>query len=85
MEPTMDDEMSDAEGNAMRSVATFLDRERANRRSARRTWYSLLGLLVGVGALHAMTLAGWLPPEGRDVIASASAVGAVGFGVLAQR
>ncbi len=85
MESTIDEQTSDAEGNAMRSVATFLDRERANRQSARRTWYSLLGLLVGVGALHAMTLAGWLPPEGRDVIASASAVGAVGLGVLAQR
>ena len=81
----MDEEVSEAEASAMRSVATFLDRERANRRSARRTWYSLLGLVVGVGALHAMTLAGWLPPEGRDVIASASAVGAVGLGVLAQR
>jgi hypothetical protein len=83
--PAMDEEVSEAEASAMRSVATFLDRERANRRSARRTWYSLLGLVVGVGALHAMTLAGWLPPEGRDVIASASAVGAVGLGVLAQR
>lgn len=78
----MDEEVSEAEANAMRSVATFLDRERAKRRSVRRTWIGLLGLLVGVGVLHAMTIAGWLPPEGRDVIASASAVG---LGVLAQR
>jgi hypothetical protein len=78
----VDEDGSEAEANAMRSVATFLDRERAKRRSVRRTWIGLLGLLVGVGALHAMTIAGWLPPEGRDVIASASAVG---LGVLAQR
>lgn len=78
----MDEDVSDAEANAMRSVATFLDSERAKRRRARRTWFGLLGLLAGVGFLHAMTLAGWLPPEGRDVIASASAVG---LGVLAQR
>jgi hypothetical protein len=78
----MDEEVPDAEATAMRLVVTFLDRERAQRRSARRTWFGLLGLLAGVGALHAMTLAGWLPPEGRDVIASASAVG---LGVLAQR
>ena len=77
----MDEDLSEAE-SAMRSVATFLDRERSRRRSARRTWFGLLGLIVGVGALHAMTVAGWLPPEGRDVIASASAVG---LGVLAQR
>ena len=77
----MDQDSSEAE-SAMRSVATFLDRERSRRRSARRTWFGLLGLIVGVGALHAMTVAGWLPPEGRDVIASASAVG---LGVLAQR
>jgi hypothetical protein len=80
--PTVDEDVSEAEANAMRSVATFLDRERANRRSVRRTWIGLLGLLVGVGVLHAMTVAGWLPPEGRDVIASASALG---LGVLAQR
>jgi len=78
----MDEDVSDAEVKAMRSVATFLDGERAKRRSARRTWFGLLALLAGVGVLHAMTLAGWLPPEGRDVIASASAVG---LGVLAQR
>ena len=78
----MDEDPSEAEASAMRSVATFLDRERAKRRSVRRTWIGLLGLLVGVGVLHAMTIAGWLPPEGRDVIASASAVG---LGVLAQR
>lgn len=78
----MDEDVPEAEASAMRSVATFLDRERAQRRSARRTWFGLLGLLAGVGALHAMTVAGWLPPEGRDVIASASAVG---LGVLAQR
>jgi len=78
----MDEGVSDAEANAMRSVATFLASERSKRRSARRTWVGLLGLLAGVGVLHAMTVAGWLPPEGRDVIASASAVG---FGVLAQR
>lgn len=78
----MDEDLSEAEASAMRSVATFLDRERARRRSVRRTWVGLLGLLAGVGVLHAMTLAGWLPPEGRDVIASASAVG---LGVLAQR
>ena len=34
----MDEDVSDAEASAMRSVATFLDRERAQRRSARRTW-----------------------------------------------
>jgi hypothetical protein len=78
----MDEDVSNAEENAMRSVATFLDRERAKRRSARRTWIGMLSLLAGVGALHGMTLAGWLPPEGRDVIASASAVG---IGFLAQR
>jgi hypothetical protein len=78
----LDEDLSDAEASAMRSVGTFLDSERAKRRSARRTWFGLLGLLAGVGVLHAMTLAGWLPPEGRDVIASASAVG---LGVLAQR
>lgn len=78
----MDEDVLEAEASAMRSVATFLDRERAKRRSVRRTWIGLLGLLAGVGVLHAMTLAGWLPPEGRDVIASASAVG---LGVLAQR
>ena len=78
----MDEAVSEAEEKAMRSVATFLDRERARRRSARRTWFGLLGLLAGVGVLHAMTVAGWLPPEGRDVIVSASAVG---LGVLAQR
>ena len=78
----MDEAVSEAEEKAMRSVATFLDRERARRRSSRRTWFGLLGLLAGVGVLHAMTVAGWLPPEGRDVIVSASAVG---LGVLAQR
>ncbi len=78
----MDEEVSDDGASAMRSVATFLDRERAQRRSARRTWFGLLGLLAGVGVLHGMTLAGWLPPAGRDVIASASAVG---LGLLAQR
>jgi hypothetical protein len=78
----MDEDMLDDGENAMRSVATFLDRERAQRRSARRTWIGLLGLLAAVGALHGMTLAGWLPPVGRDVIASA---GAVGLGILAQR
>jgi hypothetical protein len=78
----LDEDLSGAEASAMRSVATFLDSERAKRRSARRTWFGLLGLLAGVGVLHAMTLAGWLPPEGRDLIASASAVG---LGVLAQR
>ncbi len=78
----MDEDMSDDGENAMRSVATFLDRERAQRRSARRTWIGLLGLLAGVGVLHGMTLAGWLAPVGRDVIASASAVG---LGILAQR
>jgi hypothetical protein len=78
----VDEAVSEAEEKAMRSVATFLDRERARRRSARRTWFGLLGLLAGVGVLHAMTVAGWLPPEGRDVIVSASAVG---LGVLAQR
>lgn len=78
----MDEGVSDAEVSAMRSVATFLDSERAKRRNARRTWLGLLGLLAGVGVLHAMTVAGWLPPEGRDVIASASAVG---LGILAQR
>jgi hypothetical protein len=75
------DHESGTPDSAMRSVATFLDSERARRKSARRTWFGLLGLLVGVGALHGMTLAGWLPPEGRDVIASASAVG---LGLLAQ-
>ena len=69
----------------MRTVTTFLDGERARRRSARRTWLGLVGLLAGVGLLHGLTLAGWLPPEGRDIIASTSAVGAVGLGVLAQR
>jgi hypothetical protein len=78
----MDEEVSDDGASAMRSVARFLDRERAQRRSARRTWFGLLGLLAGVGVLHGLTLAGWLPPAGRDVIASASAVG---LGILAQR
>jgi hypothetical protein len=77
----MDEDMSDAEASAMRSVATFLDSERAKRRTARRTWVGLLGLLAGVGVLHAMTAAGWLPPEGREVITAS----AVGLGVLAQR
>jgi hypothetical protein len=67
--------------SAMRSVTTFLDRERARRRSARRTWLGLLGLLGVVGLLHGLTVAGWIPPEGRDILASASAVG---FGLLAQ-
>jgi hypothetical protein len=78
----MDEELSDAEERAMRSVATFLDGERAKRRSAGRTWIGLLGLLAGVGILHGMTLAGWLAPAGRDAIASASVVG---LGLLAQR
>ena len=42
----MDEDVSEAEASAMRSVATFLDRERAQRRSARRTWFGLLGLLA---------------------------------------
>ncbi len=67
--------------DAMRSVATFLDSERAKRRSAKRTWVGLLGLLAGVGVLHGMTLAGVLPPEGRDVLVASSAVG---LGVLSQ-
>jgi hypothetical protein len=74
-------ETSEEGARAMRSVATFLDGERTRRRSARRTWLGLLGLLAGVGGLHALTLAGVLPPEGRDLIASASAVG---LGLLAQ-
>jgi hypothetical protein len=77
----VNEDVSDAEASAMRSVATFLDRERAKRRSARRTWIGFLGLLVGAGVLHAMTVAGWLPPEGRNVIVSASAAS---LGVLAQ-
>jgi hypothetical protein len=44
----------------------------------------MVGLVAGVGLLHGLTLAGWLPPEGRDIIASTGAVGAVGFGVLAK-
>jgi fatty acid desaturase len=74
-------ETSETGEGAMRSVATFLDRESARRKSARRTWFGLLALVAGVGALHAMTVLGWLPPEGRDIIASASAVG---LGLLAQ-
>jgi hypothetical protein len=70
---------------AMRTVTTFLDGERARRRKARRTWLGLVGLIAGVGLLHGLTLVGWLPPEGRDIIASTSAVGAVGLGVLAKR
>jgi hypothetical protein len=69
---------------AMHSVTTFLAGERARRRTARRTWLGMLGLVVGVGVLHGLTLAGWLPPEGRDIIASTGAVGAVGLGVLAR-
>jgi hypothetical protein len=69
---------------AMRTVTTFLDAERARRRAARRTWLGMVGLIVGVGVLHGLTLAGWLPPEGRDIIASTGAVGAVGLGVLAK-
>jgi hypothetical protein len=72
---------SDADPKAMRKVATFLDRERSRRRHARRTWFGLLGLIAGVGMLHTLTLAGVLPPEGRDIIASASAVG---LGIVAQ-
>jgi hypothetical protein len=75
------DASQDGAREAMRSVATFLDSERAKRRSAKRTWVGLLGLLVGIGALHGLTLAGLLPPEGRDLIASASAVG---LGLLSQ-
>jgi hypothetical protein len=75
------DASQDGAREAMHSVATFLDGERAKRRSAKRTWVGLLGLLVGVGALHGLTLAGVLPPEGRDLIASASAVG---LGLLSQ-
>jgi hypothetical protein len=82
--PAVDEEVCDTsetgEG-AMRSVATFLDRERARQKSARRTWIGLIGLVAGIGVLHALTVVGWLPPEGRDVIASASAVG---LGLLAQ-
>jgi hypothetical protein len=68
----------------MSSVNTFLAGEHARRRSARRTWVGMLGLLAGVGLLHGLTLAGWLPPEGRDIIASTGAVGAVGLGVLSK-
>jgi hypothetical protein len=80
----MDEEVLDTSDDgvsAMRSVATFLDREHSRRRSARRTWFGILGLVAGIGVLHGLTLAGVLPPEGRDVIASASAVG---LGLLAQ-
>jgi hypothetical protein len=73
---------SESPEGAMQKVTTFLDGERARRRSARRTWLGLLGLLAAVGALHGMTVAGWLSAEGRDLIASA---GAVGFGILAQQ
>ena len=75
------DASQDGAREAMHSVATFLDGERAKRRSAKRTWVGLLGLLAGIGALHGLTLAGILPPEGRDLIASASAVG---LGLLSQ-
>jgi hypothetical protein len=88
----MDDESTQASGvdalaleadpsRAMRTVATFLDSERARRRSAKRTWIGLLGLVAGIAALHGLTVAGLLPPEGRDLIASASAVG---LGLIAQ-
>jgi hypothetical protein len=77
----MDEDQSEQGANAMRSVATFLDGERKKRRSARRTWFGMLGLLVGVGVLHGLTVAGWLPPEGRDILASASAVG---LGLVAE-
>jgi hypothetical protein len=77
----MDDEVSDPGASAMRTVTTFLDAERARRKSARRTWIGLLGLIAGVGLLHGLTLAGVLPAEGRDILASA---GAVGLGLVAQ-
>jgi hypothetical protein len=83
----MEDEISaasDESESAMRTVTSFLDGERARRRTARRTWFGMLGLVVGVGVLHGLTLAGWLPPEGRDILASTGAVGAVGLGVLAR-
>ncbi|HEX3772748.1 MAG TPA: hypothetical protein VHV30_17835 [Polyangiaceae bacterium] len=70
--------------SAMRTVDTFLAGEQARRRSALRTWMGMLGLLAGVGVLHGLTLAGWLPPEGRDILASTGAVGAVGLGVLSK-
>jgi hypothetical protein len=85
--PAMEEDsalMSEGADSAMRTVTTFLAGERARRRSARRTWLGMVGLVVGVGLLHGLTLAGWLPPEGRDIIASTGAVGAVGFGVLAK-
>ncbi len=75
---------SDDGESAMRTVTSFLDGERARRRSARRTWFGMIALVVGVGVLHGLTLAGWLPPEGRDILASTGAVGAVGLGVLAR-
>jgi hypothetical protein len=75
---------SDGGESAMSSVNTFLAGEQARRRNARRTWLGMLGLLAGVGLLHGLTLAGWLPPEGRDIIASTGAVGAVGLGVLSK-
>jgi hypothetical protein len=75
---------SDGGEDPMRTVTTFLDGERARRRNAKRTWLGMLGLVVGVGVLHGLTLAGWLPPEGRDILASTGAVGAVGLGVLAR-
>jgi len=72
---------SEGGDNAMRTVTTFLDGERARRRSARRTWLGMVGLLAGVGLLHGLTLAGLLAPEGRDIIASTSAVG---LGLISQ-
>jgi hypothetical protein len=78
----MDENESDQEARAMRSVATFLDSEREKRRTVRRTWIALVGLVAGAGLLHGLTAAGQLPPEGREVVMASA--GAVGLGLIAR-
>jgi len=80
----MDEEVRDPgadQDQAMQSVTMFLDAERARQKSARRTWVGMFALVAEVGFLHAMTMAGVLPAEGRDLLAAS---GAVGLGLVSQ-